>query len=269
MGPPYPLAVTSTSLPNEGLHAGTPAGPAPADAPSRLLRVPGTRNLRDVGGYRTADGRQTRWRTLFRTDALDRLPAPSQAMLLEMGLRQVIDLRWPHELDEAPSVFVRSERVAYRSISLLGEDPTPRLGLAGTYRHMFDERAAQLVDVVRALLAPSGLPGVIGCAAGKDRTGVAIALVLAAVHVPTATIVADYVLSGEAFGGPVDDAHLADWRAEPVVVECPPEHMVAALEHLERRHGGAEAFLLRHGLAQGDLDELMARLTEPLPAGES
>ena len=75
------------------------------DHPDRHLPLPGTRNLRDVGGYPAMDGRRTRWRTLLRTDSLDLLPPDSQATLIELGLRQVIDLRWPSELERAPSVF--------------------------------------------------------------------------------------------------------------------------------------------------------------------
>ncbi len=236
--------------------------PSPA-APLRHLRLPGTRNLRDVGGYPAAAGRRTRWRTLLRTDALDRLPARSQTALLELGLRQIIDLRWPHELDEAPSVFQASDRVVYRSIPLLEDDPTPYAGLPGTYRHMLDQRGPQLVQVARSLLEPEGLPAVIGCAAGKDRTGVAVALLLAAVGVPKETIVEDYALSAAIFRGPVDDEHLLDWRATPVEVEAPPEHMLGALAHLEAAHGGAAGLLRRHGMTDRELDELTDRLTEP------
>jgi protein-tyrosine phosphatase len=238
----------------------------PAAHPDRHLRLPGTRNLRDVGGYPTADGRRTRWRTLLRTDALDRLPRASQATLLDLGLRTVIDLRWPHELDEAPSVFRSSRHVTYRSIPLLADDPTPYAGLAGTYRHMLDARAPQLVEVVRTVLEPDGLPAVIGCAAGKDRTGIAIALILAAVGVPPEIVVDDYALSAAAFLAPVDDRHLSDWRSQPVEVECPPEYMLGALEHLERRHGGAASLLRRNGLSAAELDALVERLTEPVPS---
>jgi protein-tyrosine phosphatase len=177
----------------------------------------------------------------------------------------VIDLRWPDELDSAPSVFRTSTHVRYRSLPLLRDDPTPHLGLAGMYRHVFDERGPALAEVVRSLLEPEGMPAVIGCAAGKDRTGVAIALVLAVVGVPTDTIVEDYAMSAEAFLAEVSDQHLVDWRAQSVEVECPPEHMQAALEHLDRRHGGAVALLGRHGLREEDLERLRDRLTEPAP----
>ena len=233
------------------------------DAPDRLLRLAGVRNLRDVGGYPAAGGRRVRWRTLFRTDAFDLLPVASQAQLIDLGLRTVIDLRWPHELDEAPNVFRSDGRVRYRSIPLLDDDPTPRIGLAGTYRHIFDERGTQLARVVRELLSEHGTPAVIGCAAGKDRTGVAIALVLDTVGVPHQVIIEDYALSAPIYAGPVDVDGLDGWRAAPVVVECPPEYMADALEHLERRHGGAAALLDRHGVTAAELDALRERLTEP------
>ncbi len=236
---------------------------SPVTQPDRHLRVPGTRNLRDVGGYPAGPGRRTRWRTLLRTDALDRVPPTSQVILLDLGLRQVIDLRWPHELTDAPSAFSDSRRVTYRSIPLLEDDPTPYAGLAGTYRHMLDARGPQLVEVVRALLQPGGLPAIVGCAAGKDRTGVAVALVLSAVGVPADVVVDDYCLSAVAFRTRIEDRHLTDWRAEPIEVECPPEHMRGALAHLEERHGGAAALLRRHGLADRELEALTDRLTEP------
>jgi protein-tyrosine phosphatase len=235
--------------------------------PERHLPLAGTRNLRDVGGYVAAHGRRTRWRTLLRTDALDRLPQASQDALLDLGLRQVIDLRWPHELDEAPSVFSTTRRLRYLSIPLLEDDPTPALGLAGTYRHMLDARGPQLAAVVKALVEPAGLPAVIGCAAGKDRTGVAIAVILSAVGVPPDAIIGDYAMSAELFAAEHHDTHLVDWRAGSVVIESPPGYMREALDHLESRHGGAAALLRRHGVSAADLQRLAELLTEPVDGG--
>jgi protein-tyrosine phosphatase len=240
-----------------------PPTPTATAAVDRHLPLQGTRNLRDVGGYPAADGRRTRWRTLLRTDSLDSLPPASQGALLDLGLRQVIDLRWPSELDEAPSVFQESDRVTYTSIPLLADDPTPHVGLAGMYRHIFDERATQLVEVVRALLAPGGVPAVIGCAAGKDRTGVAIALILDAVGVPRDVIVTDYALSAPMFARPMDDPHLVDWRSGPIEVDSPPEFMGSSLEHLDLQHGGPAALLRANGVSAEELAALVELLTEP------
>jgi protein-tyrosine phosphatase len=250
--------------------SGRRSGDPPSPRRERHLRLPGTRNLRDVGGYPAGAGRETRWATLYRADALNRLPATSIDRLASMGLNQVIDLRWPHELVDAPSVFARHPSVAYHSVPLLDDDPTPEIGLAGVYRYIFDARQAPLVEITRLLLAPGGTPAVIGCAAGKDRTGVTIALLLAAVGVPHDVIARDYALSAEIFATPVDDEHLADWRAGPITVESPPEYMLAALRHLDENHGGARGFLRSVGLAEAEIEDLVERLTvEAPPATEA
>ncbi|HEY0442751.1 MAG TPA: tyrosine-protein phosphatase [Candidatus Limnocylindrales bacterium] len=236
-----------------------------AAPPERRLRIPGTRNLRDVGGYPAADGRRTRWRTLLRTDALDQLPDASQQMLIDLGLRQVIDLRWPHELADWPSVFAASTRVRYRSVPLLNNEVVDG-GMAATYRHMLDNRAAQLAAIARAILEPDGVPAVIGCAAGIDRTGVTIAILLSAVGVPADVVAADYALSVDSYADESSASAMTDWRSGPVSLDCRPEYMQTALEHLERKHGGARALLERHGLTAAELDRLTAVLTEPVEA---
>lgn len=241
--------------------------PTPTDPTARHLRLPGTRNLRDVGGYPTLDGRRTRWGVLLRTDALDLLPRSSRDALLARGLRCVIDLRWPDELASWPSVFAGDARIRYESIPLLADDPTPHLGLVGMYRHILDERGEQLAGIVRTLVEPDGLPAVVGCAAGKDRTGVTIALLLAIARVPAEVIVADYALTFDAFADPVHgDASLSDWRSTPLALECPPAHMEAMLAHLETRHGGVGPLLQRHGIDASTLARVRERLTEPTGA---
>ena len=185
------------------------------------------------------------------------------AQLLEMGLRQVIDLRWPEELDRSPNVFRRSPTVRYRSVPLLEDDPTPHAGLAGMYLHVLDTRGPQLAEVARALLEDGGLPAIIGCAAGKDRTGVTIALLLDLVGVPTDVIVEDYALSAGYFAEPVTRVDPSDWRHPPLAVDSPPGFMASALEHLDRSHGGARALLRREGIPDADIDRLVGLLTEP------
>ncbi|HEU4673387.1 MAG TPA: tyrosine-protein phosphatase [Candidatus Limnocylindrales bacterium] len=232
------------------------------DAPERHIRLPGTRNLRDVGGYPVAGGRRTRWRTLLRTDRLDRLPATSQRRLTDLPIRQVIDLRWPHELAAHPSVFAMSDRVRYRSIPLLDDNP-PETTVADVYRRMVDERGAQIAAIVRALLEPAGLPAVVGCAAGKDRTGVTIAIVLSAVGVPSDVVEADYALSAHCFALPVAGAAPDDPIDGALVVDCDPSWIRDTLDHVGR-YGGARAYLRRNGLGDDALDRLVELVTEPV-----
>ncbi len=243
--------------------AGTPASRAAVDDARRHLPLDGTRNVRDVGGYPAAHGRQTRWRTLLRSDELTRLPAHAAEELRELGIRQVIDLRWPDELALSPNVFEADPAVRYRHIALLVDDPTPRSGLAGMYRHVLDERLPQLVEVARALLEPDGMPAVIGCAAGKDRTGITVAVLLSLAGVPDEVVVADYALSAGMFAMPNATIPPGDWRHQPLAVDSPPEFMASALDHLRERHGGARALLRSGGLREAELDALAQRLTEP------
>jgi protein-tyrosine phosphatase len=232
--------------------------------PDRHLPLDGTRNVRDVGGYPAAGGRQTRWRTLLRSDELTRIPVSTADAFARLGLRQVIDLRWPEELEIAPNAFRKSSTVRYTSIPLLADDPTPHAGLAGMYRHALDARGPQFAAVAWSLLADDGLPAVIGCAAGKDRTGVTIALLLDLLGVPREVIVEDYALSAHHFATPVAHVEADDWRSGSLVVDSPPEFIAAALEHLDREHGGARELLRRNGLTDAQLDELVERLTEPV-----
>jgi protein-tyrosine phosphatase len=231
----------------------------------RHLRVRGTRNLRDVGGYPAGEGRQTRWRTLYRSDSLDRLPERSQRELLDLGLRCVIDLRWPHELIDAPSVFARSDRVHYVHLSLWPDDAPPA-GLVEGYVRALDTRGDVVAMVARALLEPDGLPAVIGCAAGVDRTGLSIALLLSAVGVPADVVAADYGMSVDTYAATEGATGFGtDWRSRPVTLDCVPDYMLQALDHVERRHGGARGLLRNHGLAKEELDRLTELLTEVAP----
>jgi protein-tyrosine phosphatase len=231
--------------------------------PPRHLPFEGTRNVRDTGGYPAAGGRVTRWRTLMRSDELTRIPPEVADELVALGLRRVIDLRWPEELEYAPNVFADSSRIAYSSIPLLADDPTPHAGLAGMYRHVLDARGPQLAEVVRTLLAEDGLPAIVGCAAGKDRTGVTIALLLDLCGVPRDVIVEDYALSAQYFASPRAHIESDDWRSRSLVVDSPPDFMAGALAHLDRQHGGARALLRRQGVTDEEMDRLIGLLTEP------
>jgi protein-tyrosine phosphatase len=237
-----------------------------AEPQPRHLPLEGTRNVRDTGGYPAAAGRVTRWRTLMRSDELTRIPPEVADELVALGLRRVIDLRWPEELEDAPNVFADSSRIAYSSIPLLADDPTPHAGLAGMYRHVLDARGPQLAEVVRTLLGKDGLPAIVGCAAGKDRTGVTIALLLDLCGVPRDVIVEDYAISAHYFSSPRAHIEADDWRSGSLVVDSPPDFMESALAHLDERHGGARALLRRQGLTDEELERLVGLLTEPASA---
>ena len=237
-----------------------------------MLRVGGTRNLRDLGGYATRDGRRTRWRTVYRSDCLDQVDAEGQAWLVRSGLRTVIDLRDKVEAANRPNVFAGSAVVAYRRVPLWDE-PLPDSAapdVADGYLRELDLLGPRLVAVIEDVLAPGALPVLIHCAAGKDRTGLVVALLLAAVGVPDETIAEDYALSSVCLGPEYVAASRTwvlerglDWARWAHLFETPPDRMLKTLAYLERQFGGAERYLRDHGLAAERIAELRERLTEP------
>lgn len=131
--------------------------------PARCLPLAGAANLRDVGGYPTADGGQTRWRTLFRADSLHRLSVAEQEALLEHGVRTVIDLRRPDEVANAPNVFAASRRVRYLQLAIMEGAPgavAPTFDLGELYRQILDYRQAQLGAVLTTLAEDGSFPAV-------------------------------------------------------------------------------------------------------------
>jgi protein-tyrosine phosphatase len=247
-----------------------------AAALARHLPLEGTYNVRDIGGYLTRDGRSIRWRTLFRADSLHRLTEDGQAHLLGAGLRTIVDLRRDEELALAPNVFAASDQVRYVWVSL-APNPTsadaPREltpdSLARTYRAIVDGRQAELREVLRALAQPGALPGLVHCTAGKDRTGIVVALLLALAGVDHATIADDYALTAtyltdEYFADARGRAEAAghDWEQYRHLLGCPADLMLATLADLDARFGGVEPYLRQIGLAGDELQALRFALID-------
>ena len=240
-------------------------------APTRHLSLEGTYNLRDIGGYRTLDGRTTRWRTLFRSDSLHRLAPAAQTALLDYGVRTVIDLRRSDELHVAPNVLAGSPAVAYHRVSLHVDVP-PTSGvrprpLVESYRILLDERQEPLRQALATLAAPGGLPALVHCTAGKDRTGMLVALVLGLLGVPAPTIVADYALTAQYLVGTyLDEARQRaarrgiPWEWYQPQVDCHPECMHSTLQYLDQRYGSIAAYVRTIGVSDEQCDRLRRAL---------
>jgi protein-tyrosine phosphatase len=180
-----------------------------ADWPRRLP-IAGAHNLRDLGGYATADGRQVKWQTLYRSGAIYRLSADDRAALRRLGITAICDLRTPDERQHRPMDWHDVQEVHYfggvplksgaqleqllTASSTLQQQMLERMHTvyrrlpfeqAPSYRHLF------------SMLTAGRVPLLFNCSAGKDRTGLAAALLLTALGVPRETIVEDYLLSNE------------------------------------------------------------------------
>ncbi|OJV91309.1 MAG: hypothetical protein BGO39_27065 [Chloroflexi bacterium 54-19] len=242
------------------------------ETPARRIELEGCYNLRDIGGYATLDGRTTRWGTIFRADGLHRLPAHSQAKLLGYSLRTIIDLRRPAELETSPNVFANSSAVTYLNVSLVEDESQARElpSLVNLYKTMLDSGAAQFRLVFDALLIPGSFPALVHCTAGKDRTGMVIALLLGLAQVPNQTIAEDYALSTE-YLSPLFDTFRQQWQqgrpdadlaGYEKLLASEPEMMLETLEYLDSKFGGARQYIAGLGFNEEEIEYLRDSLTE-------
>ena len=237
------------------------------------LHFPRLLNARDLGGCTIRGGAQTRARSILRTDDLWKLTPEGVSALLDYGVCSIIDLRWPHELASRPSIFQRGVHgVRYTNISLLdGTENEWNAKSPGVPKEkwncaVLDHSPHELAQVLRTMAdAPQGVV-LFHCAAGKDRTGVIAALLLAAADVEPEEIAGDYSVSTDY----IRDAYLSAAHppeAREAILEdvrCPPEQIFNMLEHLDRRYGGTMSYLARIGLRTDEIERIRNRLLPDL-----
>jgi protein-tyrosine phosphatase len=245
---------------------------------TRLLEWEGCLNARDLGGYATGDGRETRWGAVVRSASLAALTEAGRAALADYGVRAIVDLRLPAELADDPNPFAEpgDHGIAYINVSFIDPAAAPPDAvstLAEDYLQMLDRYRQGVAEAMTAVArAPDGAV-LIHCAAGKDRTGLISALLLGLAGVPDDTIAADYAMTAELLR-PREREWLEglepEERAEreAMLARYAPtaEVMSAVLEGLADRFGGVELYLLATGLGTDDLDRLRDRLVAPAGA---
>ncbi|MCA9976117.1 MAG: tyrosine-protein phosphatase [Anaerolineales bacterium] len=229
-------------------------------------------NLRHVGGYETRNGRFTRPNAFFRADSLHRLDASGQQQLLTRGVRTIIDLRDRAEQQELPNPLADSAHVDYRFMPLythwddLAAGTTEVIGVAQYYALLLSRCGPSFAEVFAVMAQPEAFSVLVHCAAGKDRTGLVVALLLELAGVPDETIVADYALS-YGYLQPVLDEFRARGVADGFTAEeyeqillSPAPVMRQTLACLHQEHGGARAYLHQHGLSEQQLDNLVEQV---------
>jgi protein-tyrosine phosphatase len=264
------------------IHPDTPNGSAGID-PRRILPLEGGVNFRDLGGYPTRDGRRVRWGRIYRSGSFYRLTQADMDAIAKLGIKLVCDLRSTQELRTTPE---RLDGIAYEHIPIESE-----VSVSARLRAlMFDRR--QLVDLMikaytELMIAKSAhvfqrvferaanadnLPMLIRCTAGKDRTGITVALLLLALGVDEETVIADYSLSNlyfqdfqvfaQAAVKPLGVVGISLADLQPILV-ADPETLRRSIAYLRNEYGSLESYLRDQAhVTDAMLTQLQAQLLE-------
>jgi protein-tyrosine phosphatase len=240
----------------------------------RRIRLQGSYNFRDIGGYPTMDDRTVRWQRVYRSDALFRLTEQDLAILQPLKVATLIDLRTPYEVSaSAPSPLVATHGVRHSHRPFVQDPVDPdNLNALPDLPVLYADLIATGPETIRGvfedLADESNYPAVIHCAVGKDRTGIVVALLLRTLGVADETIVADYALTEPYLLAFVDELRrtgnghfVAGIRDE--LFRAPAATMLGFLDVVDTRFGGTDQLLTDAGVPAGAKDELRNLLLEP------
>jgi protein-tyrosine phosphatase len=267
-------------------------------AADRWIDLDGAVNVRDVGGLPTVDGRMTQRDRLIRADNLQGLtPADVRVLVDEHEVRAIADLRTGVEVAyEGPGPMTSEPRVTIRNLSLFPEaghntdaaavdgdgpvvlpwqartdDPKDADGLpagaAGFYVRYLLDRADSVIDALR-LVAHTDGAALVHCAAGKDRTGVVVAIALAEVGVERDAIVEDYAMSAERIEAIFDRLRASQTYVDDLADQSIDKHrprdttMASLLDAIDEIHGGVPAWLRAHGWTDDDAAALRKHMLD-------
>lgn len=231
---------------------------------NRIVELDTILNLRDAGGYRTADGRMVRRGRVYRSGQLSRLtPAAWRVVREELGIGGIWDLRSADEMRRMPTAVPEGVRVWHRPV---GNSGNRWLRLLHIFRHrhhlhetmrqtyvsdFVDGGAATMGQILIEVGAADG-PVLIHCTAGKDRTGLTVALLLRLLGVPEPTVVDDYALSNR-WTEPLAASLAKEFAPLYVLGFTPaqlrpllladPDYLLGALRRVDEQYGGVEAYL--------------------------
>jgi len=252
-------------------------------AAERKLGLQGTPNFRDFGGYRGADNRQVKWGFLFRSGQLSTLSDQDLDVLANLGLDLICDFRRLEEQQSDPSRLPQQSRPRVASLPIIPgsnsrffEEAEADVGgrdamfdfMVEINRDFAEGQAATYARMFQEILALDNARVLVHCAAGKDRTGFAAAIILLALGVPRETVMRDYMLTARFFHPEREvDRLRRKYQMEHLEVESilpmlevHEDYLARALQAIDQQYVSVDAYLLEAlGLGSAELAELRGR----------
>jgi protein-tyrosine phosphatase len=254
---------------------------------SRVLQLDGGINFRDLGGYANEEGKLVRWRKVLRCGHLSNLSEKDLDELEKIGVNQIHDFRRQEEQKQSPSRPVRAKFIDDYQISigdisrfwefLFDGELTPESShqlVVNSYRSCIETVVPAFRKFMRGLVDNLDGVSVFHCSAGKDRTGMAAALILGAIDIPRDVIVEDYLLTQrhynperliEIIEGHLREAKVENWDRAWLIpyVSVHEDNINAFLDAVDNRYGSIKNYLKGPlQLTQDDLDKLHDELLE-------
>jgi protein-tyrosine phosphatase len=260
----------------------------------RTLGLAGAPNFRDIGGYPGANGKHVRWGIVYRSNQLSELTAADADKVAALGLLSVVDLRTEEERQHAPSIWLHAPGDMYSSPkttlapvmrTILSDASTAegaRSAMIAFYSQMPHEYREEYAAMFHRI-AGGELPILVHCTAGKDRTGVAMAVLLTTLGVPRQTVVEDYVLTEKLVPAataaaqsavPVGGAAASGGTAASPLAQLPvasrealwrsdPAYISAALDSIGREYGSMDSYVERElGVTKMEMRAIRAKLLQ-------
>lgn len=227
----------------------------------RVVQMPNIYNFRDLGGYYTGNGRQIRWGKLYRSSSLAQGSLQDIEFLNNLGIRTIIDFRTELENNlypcryRASQVFVlplRGNRLNVFFDKILSEEMKRGdvlIHLQDVFSFLLENNSDYFREMFDILLNERNYPIVMHCSLGKDRSGVASALILAALGIDQEQIIDDYTLSNEHvnFAIQFPNAELFDSNVQiqetiTALYSAHRETMTYAFEQLVKEYGSVDDY---------------------------
>lgn len=221
----------------------------------RRLPMAGGYNFRDLGGYKTQEGRFTKWGKLFRADELSNLTPSDIVYLNSIPITTVIDFRAVAEAKRNQDNLPPSVKFTYPLTISPGNLSNEKIQAdlckndISTQMEIMNKSLVMDPECIKAYrkffyILQNGLsaPSVFHCTAGKDRTGMAAALVLYALGVDQKTIMQDYILSKDYIYDKYA-SFVAKYPRAKNLFTVKPSYLKAGLEQIKEEYGSIESFL--------------------------